>query len=41
MPAPPSVAKSAAKVHGRPTKELAALTAVSSILFNLDAALTR
>jgi hypothetical protein len=41
MPAPPSVAKLAAKVHGKPSKELAALTAVSSILFNLDAALTR
>ena len=31
----------AAKAKGSPGKELAAMTAVASVLFNLDAALTR
>jgi hypothetical protein len=39
--APQLVSISTSKVHGRPSKELTALTAVASILFNLDAALTR
>jgi Protein of unknown function (DUF1553)/Protein of unknown function (DUF1549)/Planctomycete cytochrome C len=35
------VVKIAARAEGRPGKELAAMTAVASVLFNLDAALTR
>jgi hypothetical protein len=35
------VVKIAARAEGRSDKELAALTAVASVLFNLDAALTR
>ncbi len=38
---PQLVTVSASRVHGRPSKELTALTEVASILFNLDAALTR
>jgi len=40
-PPAPKNRKSAASEKGRSDKELAALTAVASVLFNLDAALTR
>ena len=36
----PTLQPAAAKVHGDP-RELAAMTAVASVLINLDAALTR
>jgi len=40
-PAGPHIVKVAASNSGRRQKELAAMTAVASVLFNLDAALTR
>jgi hypothetical protein len=40
-PSAPRLVKISARVEGRSDKELAAMTAVASVLFNLDAALTR
>jgi hypothetical protein len=40
-PSAPRVVKIAARAEGRSGKDLAAMTAVASVLFNLDAALTR
>ncbi|HEY1270770.1 MAG TPA: PSD1 and planctomycete cytochrome C domain-containing protein [Terriglobales bacterium] len=41
MPATATAKESAVKLHGKSNQELAALTAVASILLNLDAAMTR